>query len=158
MQGVINKAWSYLLFSFDKVSKGNREGETEGKGALWRRGEREKAEDKESVVGKNQLSYYRMTPLLTMIPLKCKATLHSDERKARRSFCSHGMQMFPFSTSIGLAAPHPLTERRRRRVGKNTSETGERVRVIRDTSAQETDSDILKGLSTATLTVTDVEE
>ena len=34
MQGVINKAWSYLLFSFDKVSKGNREGETEGKGAL----------------------------------------------------------------------------------------------------------------------------
>lgn len=68
------------------------------------------------------------------------------------------MQMFPFSTSIGLAAPHPLTERRRRRVGKNTSETGERVRVIGDTSAQETDSDILKGFSTAPLTVMDMDD
>lgn len=35
--------------------------------------------------------------------------------------------MFPFSPSIGLAAPHPLTERRRKRVGRNTSETGECV-------------------------------
>lgn len=33
--------------------------------------------------------------------------------------------MSPFSPSIGLAAPHPLTERRRKRVGRNTSETGE---------------------------------
>lgn len=66
--------------------------------------------------------------------------------------------MFSFSPSIGLAALHPLTERRRKRVGRNTSETGECVRVIRDMSSQERSSDTLEGLSAATLTVAGVKE
>lgn len=35
-----------------------------------------------------------------------------------------------FSSSTGLAAPRPLAERRRRRVGRNTSETGECVQGV----------------------------
>lgn len=67
--------------------------------------------------------------------------------------CSHGMKMLSLSISKGLAAPHPLTERRKKRVQRNTSETGEHF--IRDVSAQERHADILKALSVATLTVMD---
>lgn len=57
------------------------------------------------------------------------------------------MQKFPLSPSTGLAAPHPLTERRKRRAQRNTSETGERVTA-----------DILKASSAATVTAMGVGE
>lgn len=67
--------------------------------------------------------------------------------------CNHDIKMFSLSISKGLVAPHLLTERRKKRVQRNTSETGECF--IRDVSAQERHADILKGLSVATITVMD---
>lgn len=60
--------------------------------------------------------------------------------------------MFSLSAT-GLAVPHPLTEGRKKRVQRNTSETGKCG--IRDMSAQERHADILKGLSVATVTMMD---
>lgn len=51
------------------------------------------------------------------------------------SFCSHDTRTSPVSPSTGLAAPRPLTARRRKRVARNTSETGKCASVIRGVSA-----------------------
>lgn len=61
---------------------------------------------------------------------------------------------FSLSPSTGLAAPPPLTGRRKRRAQRNTSETGERV--VADAPAQETHADILKASSLAPTTVVGV--
>lgn len=91
--------------------------------------------------------------------LKSERNVTQPRRKSpnlKDLLCHRDMQIFSLSPSTGLAAPRPLTERRKRRAQRNTSETGECV--IRDASAQERRADILKASSAAAVTLMGVGE